>query len=176
MDYCNFKVHEWNRPFYNLNIFFSLEVSFTEMIKSWQLLPAPALSSSVTVCAWHQKPLVAVQAPRSLAAAALVLLLRGALPHAEIKAGPSGCVLVPLLSDSVAVCVVWQLFRGGSPSGQSFQRQSVVMDTVRSHRWRSPGQGSANSAALSVTGLRADVAFVVSHQEIQLTVPFCLQI
>lgn len=45
MDYCNFKAHEWNRLFYNLNISFSLEVPFTRVIKSWQLLPAPAFAS-----------------------------------------------------------------------------------------------------------------------------------
>lgn len=43
MDYCNFKAHEWNRLFYNLNI--SLEVPFTRVIKSWQLLPAPVFAS-----------------------------------------------------------------------------------------------------------------------------------
>lgn len=151
MDYCSFKAHEWNRLFYNLNISFSLEVSFTCTIKSWQLLPTPAFAIiSQCVCLTSKRPHGCAGTEKPCYRGCFALQSLGALPPAEIKVGRSGCALIPLLSYSTAAHVVQQLFGGVhlSVSGVQLYRWSgckvtcswklpVLEPRMGTHAWHS---------------------------------------
>lgn len=150
MDYCNFKAHEWNRLFYNLNISFSLEVPFTQVIKSWQLLPAPAFASiRHGVCLTSKRPCGCVSTKKILPRAVLLAVTASSAPLKEgwmclhslpelpepfpgavscgpLQAVPRRCASIRFLCSSGQMAR-WQEYLGGKCEG---------------YPWWCPGWGS----------------------------------
>jgi len=140
MDYCNFKAHEWNRLFYNLNISFSLEVPFTQVIKSWQLLPAPAFASiRHGVCLTSKRPCGCVSTKKILPRAVLLAVTASSAPLKEkwmcphslpepfpgavscgpLQAVPRRCASIRFLCSSGQMAR-WQEYLGGKCEGYSW--------------------------------------------------------